>query len=314
MSVDENAVRGNISMEMLKIEQVIVGDHKPPSSAERIEPVVVPIKPFHNESLQCFECFITFSEPKAKERHIKKHHRDQYAQQLQETNTRFTCFNCAKYFHCPDELIRHQVTHNREKTPFPCTRCKQKFCTFTELSQHKRHKCPKRRFPRKDCSALFPTGSRLTRHRIAVHRDQEASEDINTFQCSKCDGGFQTEEDLLQHQEMFASDQNCGLKSQGEKGVPKAKCAAKEEKAIGSRKKSSSFELNIPCPKPDCDCTFPSVEALRAHKQDKHGAPSHKAPSSEYSCPTCGKCFARERALKLHQAFHTKGQKVLNKR
>lgn len=181
-----------------------------------------------------------------------------------------------------------------------------------QLSQHKRL-CPKRRFPRKDCDALFPTCSRLTRHSIAVRRNQEVFEDIRSFQCSKCGCGFQTEEDLLQHQEMFASDQNCGLKSQGEKGVPKAKWAAKEEKAIESRKKSS-VELKIPCPKPDCDCTFPSVEALRAHKQAKHGPPSHKALSSEYSCPTCGECFARERALKLHQAFHTKGQKVLNKR
>lgn len=86
-----------------------------------------------------------------------------------------------------------------------------------------------------------------------------------------------------------------------------------EEKAMESRKKVS-VELKIPCPKPDCDCTFPSVEALRAHKQAKHGPPSLKAPSSKYSCPTCGEGFARERALTLHQAIHTKGEKVLNKR
>ncbi|XP_017274889.1 zinc finger protein 11-like [Kryptolebias marmoratus] len=327
MSVDaanavcRSAVSGNISMEMGKIEQVIVGDElKPPSSAERKpESVVAPIQPRFPESLQCFQCYITFSDPKAKERHDRKHHRDQYTQHLQRTNTLFTCYKCSKYFHSSEELSQHQVTHNREKTPFLCTDCKKKFCTFSELSRHKRFNCTERRFLCRDCGALFPTGFRLRTHRAAVHHDHpEIAEDINTFQCCKCGSSFQTEEKLLQHQEMFASDQNCGLKPQGKRRVStRSKCAVQikqEEEAKGRSEESSSFELQIPCPKPGCDCTFPSVEALRAHKQEKHAPHSHKAPGSEYSCPTCGKIFARERTLRSHQASHTKGEEVADKR
>lgn len=48
-------MRGNISMEMPKIEQVIVGDHmKPPMPAERIESVEVPIKLRKTENFVLF--------------------------------------------------------------------------------------------------------------------------------------------------------------------------------------------------------------------------------------------------------------------
>jgi len=39
-----------------------------------------------HESLQCFQCFITFCNSKAKERHMKKSHREEYKQQLQQVS------------------------------------------------------------------------------------------------------------------------------------------------------------------------------------------------------------------------------------
>lgn len=40
--------------------------------------------PDQHENLQCFQCFITFCSAKAKERHMKKSHREEYKQQLQQ--------------------------------------------------------------------------------------------------------------------------------------------------------------------------------------------------------------------------------------
>lgn len=40
-----------------------------------------------HENLQCFQCFITFCNAKAKERHMKKSHREEYKQQLQQVLT-----------------------------------------------------------------------------------------------------------------------------------------------------------------------------------------------------------------------------------
>ncbi|KAM4538633.1 uncharacterized protein PAE49_019729 isoform 1-T2 [Odontesthes bonariensis] len=321
-------------MEMLKIEQVIVGSEmKPTSPAIKPAPVVAPLQSYQHESLQCFQCFITFSDPKAKERHMRKSHRDQYKQHLQQTNTLFTCYKCDKCFSSSEELTQHQIAHSTEEKPFLCAYCQKNFCTFTELTKHRRYQCVERRCPCRDCGASFPSPSRLRYHRIAVHpHSPEVADDINTFQCCKCGRSFHTEEELLHHQEKFASNLNCDVKPQAKKRGRKPKYVdqggavgvkkTKQEKAAEGSKESSdsptegssSVELKIPCSEADCDCTFPSVAALRAHKKDKHGPPTRKAPSSEYTCVTCGKSFARESSLKSHQTCHTEGEEMAEKR
>ncbi|XP_047461479.1 zinc finger protein 2-like [Mugil cephalus] len=284
-----------VSMEMLKIEQVVVGSEMMSNSAEiKSEPVVRPLQSYQHESLQCFQCFITFSDPKAKERHMRKSHRDQYKQQLQQSNTVFTCYKCDKCFSSSDKLSQHQATHSTEEKSFRCSYCRKTFFTFTELNKHRRHECVERRCPCRDCGALFPSPSRLRSHRLAVHpQNQAVADDLNTYQCCKCSRGFQTEEELLQHQERFANDLNCDAKPQGKKRGRKPKNAAQDGQGDSKKIKEeeeeeedegedgcndilaegcSTAELKIPCPEADCDLTFPSVAALRAHKKEEHAA------------------------------------------
>ncbi|XP_069549946.1 oocyte zinc finger protein XlCOF22-like [Brachyistius frenatus] len=341
-------------MEMMKIEQVIVGSEMRPTSTEiKAEPVVTPLPTYQHESLQCFQCFITFCDAKAKERHMRKSHRDQYKQQLQQSDTLFTCYKCDKSFSSSDELSQHQSTHSSEEKAFRCPYCWKSFFTFTELNKHRRHECIERRCPCRDCGALFPSPSRLRSHRIAVHPQRPVvADDINTFQCCKCSRGFQTEEELLQHQERFANTLNCEIKPQGKKRGRKPKYVdqgwivdskkiKQEEEADGYNNSltegSSSTELKIPCPEATCDLVFPSVAALRAHKKEVHGPvprkayictqcddsfaraeqlKSHveKAHNSGYTCPTGGKSFASESALKAHQDTHTEAEEVAEKR
>ncbi|AWP21534.1 putative zinc finger protein 418-like [Scophthalmus maximus] len=348
-------------MEMLKIEQVIVGNERRSAPAEiKSEPVVTPLPSYQHESLQCFQCFITFSDAKAKERHMRKSHRDQYKKQLQQTNTLFTCYKCDKCFSSSEELTQHQDSHSTEETPFLCSYCQKGFFTFTELNKHRRHECLERRCPCRDCGALFPSPSRLRNHRVSVHPQRPAvADDINTYQCCKCGHGFQTEEELLQHQERFANDLYCETKPPGKKRGRKPKYVAQgmtvevkkikqEEEEVGCKGYDDTPpeecqsdelqpELKIPCPEAKCDLIFPSVAALRAHKRGEHGLPLHKteactecdesaaqpeqpkvhmtrAHCSGHTCPTCGKSFACESTLKIHQNTHTEDEKAAEER
>ncbi|XP_041823340.1 oocyte zinc finger protein XlCOF6-like [Melanotaenia boesemani] len=318
-------------MEMLKIEQVIVGNDVKSNSAEiKSKSMVAPLQSYQHESVQCFQCFITFSDPKAKERHMRKSHRDQYKQHLQQTNTLFSCYKCDKSFSSSEELSQHQTVHDTDEKPFLCAYCQKNFYTFTELNKHRRYECTERQCLCRDCGALFPSPSRLRNHRIAVHLGHPVvNDDTNTFQCCKCGRGFQTEEELLHHQEEFANDSNCDVKMQGKKRGRKPKYAAQEvavdckktEEAERSKgfsdlatEGSSSVELKIPCPETDCNCIFPSVVALRAHKKTTHRNPNRKASIAEYTCLTCGKSFSRESALKAHLTCHTEGEEAVEKR
>lgn len=145
------------------------------------------------------------------------------------------------------------------------------------------------------------------------------ADDINTYQCCKCSRGFQTEEELLQHQERFASDLNCDVKPQAKKRGRKPKYAAqggtvdskkiKQEDGAECQGYSDSTtegcpsnelqpELKIPCSEAACDLIFPSVAALRAHKREKHGPPPRKA----HPCTECDESCARPEQLKAHMA------------
>ncbi|XP_076005810.1 uncharacterized protein LOC143000388 [Genypterus blacodes] len=329
-------------MEMLKIEQVIVGSEMMSSAEIKPEPVPAPLQPYQHESLQCFLCFITFCDSKAKERHMRKSHRDLYKQQLQHTNTVFTCYKCDRCFSSSDELTKHQPTHSREEKPFSCTYCCGKFGTFSELTAHRRHDCTQRQCICRYCGEIFNTPARLRSHRNSAHPQRpDAADDNKTYRCGKCSAGFDTEEELMHHQELFADDQNCAV-------VPPARKRGRPRKHMLDTEMSDTQddaeegqepqpELKIPCPEADCDLTFPSVAALRAHKKECHGQPPRKAhpctdcdesyarpeqlkthtarahSSNRHNCPTCGKSFGRESNLKAHQKTHTEEEEAVGK-
>ncbi|XP_014846137.1 PREDICTED: zinc finger protein 583-like [Poecilia mexicana] len=309
-------------MEM-KIEQVVVGNEMKSTSAEtKSDPVGDP-EYYHHESLQCFHCLITFRDLKSKERHIKRNHRDEYKRQLQQNNTLFMCYKCNSSFSTTAELSQHQPTHFTEEKPFSCSLCQERFSTFTELNQHRRKDCGERRFLCVDCGARFPVPFRLRKHRIAMHPEKEAAaDDVDMFQCCKCGVVFQTEDELLQHQEETA---DCDLEeSRGKKRaceptlsseeVEVDKKIKQEDVAKEHSDSTSSAKCKIPCPEDDCNWMFATVEALRAHKKELHRSRPLKAPSSEYPCLTCGKSFARESTLKAHQNSHIKTEKAVEKR
>ncbi|XP_063041511.1 zinc finger protein 575-like [Engraulis encrasicolus] len=213
-----------MELDMLNLEQVVVGDNMVVTTVPTAVPVadtkpviVKPVinQPYQHDSLQCFQCFITFCNAKAKERHMRKSHREEYKQQLQQTDTLFTCYVCDRPFTSSEELTQHQATHSTEAKPFRCPHCQGSFATFSELTDHRRNLCPERHCVCKDCGMVFRGLAKLRTHRLAHHPASDASmpppppPDGFTHRCPKCQEGFETEEELLQHQELYAGHEHC---------------------------------------------------------------------------------------------------------
>ncbi|XP_051573840.1 zinc finger protein 501-like [Myxocyprinus asiaticus] len=239
--------------DILKIEEIVMGGGEDAAPAELVPekaentyttiiiqnpPPAPVIQSYQHESLQCFQCFITFCNSKAKERHMKKSHREEYKQQLQQCDTLFTCYVCDRDFPSSEELTQHQSTHNKEDKPFKCAHCQECFRTFSELTTHRRQVCPERQFLCKDCNETFRSPGLLRNHRMTQHPvrpDGEGADDsTKTYRCVKCGKGFEEETELLQHQENHAGDQHCNgsstVKRRGR--APRAESAAAGEKKL----------------------------------------------------------------------------------
>ncbi|CAL8286795.1 unnamed protein product [Merluccius merluccius] len=330
--------------DILNIEEIVMGglpDPPPEVPSEKpAEPHTPVFKPppapqtYQHDNLQCFQCFITFCNAKAKERHMKKSHREEYKQQLQQGNTLFTCYVCDRSFQSSEELTQHQPTHSKEDKPFKCIHCKESFRVFSELTTHRRNMCPERQFVCKDCNETFRSPALLRTHRLAQHPrlDTEAGEPTEdptkTHRCGRCSQGFQTESELLVHQETYSAGQHCNgnasalkkrgrppkAENQAEKKVKRAKEEGDEALKGSSpaesgaapaeakpKKKPATPPREHPCP--ECELTFPALGPLRAHKKEKH------APRKAHPCEECEESFARPEQLEAHKSrVHTEGR------
>ncbi|KAJ8273457.1 hypothetical protein GJAV_G00101830 [Gymnothorax javanicus] len=282
------------------------------------------IKSCHQDSLQCFQCFITFSNLKTKERHMKKSHRAEYKQQLQEDDTLFTCYVCDRTFLSSMELTMHQAIHKTEEKPFKCTHCPESFRTFTEVVSHRRHMCRGRHYVCQTCGNSF-RGIRLKRaHQDSCHPGDTCDEG-KTHHCALCGQGFDSEAELLQHQESHSGDRCCrGKAPTKRRGRPALQLEPAKEKMKRQRgrppKHAPGIELpqgqgqaeaegqaNInPTPEPcrhacsQSEASFLGTEQLRAHKKDEHG--QLPPPQRPQACQECEESFSRPEQLESHTA------------
>lgn len=241
--------------EILNIEEIVMGrglpdppQQVPPEKpAEPYKPITLngppapAVQSYQHENLQCFQCFITFCSAKAKERHMKKSHREEYKQQLQQGNTLFTCYVCDRTFLSSEELTQHQPTHSKDDKPFKCVHCKESFKTFSELTAHRRQVCPeKQQLVCKDCNETFRSAGLLRTHRLTQHprpdvETVEQPEDpTKTHRCKKCGQGFEEESELLAHQEKYPEGQQCNGNASA---VKKRGRPSKIEEPAGAEKK-----------------------------------------------------------------------------
>ncbi|XP_061081186.1 zinc finger protein 497-like [Conger conger] len=294
------------------------------------------VQPYQHENLQCFQCFITFCNSKAKERHMKKSHREEYKQQLQQCDTLFTCYVCDRTFPSSELLTQHQASHNKEDKPFKCPHCQESFRTFSELTSHRRQVCPERQFVCKDCGETFRGPALLRSHRLTQHaprpgQEQEAGDDLaKTHRCGKCGKGFEAEAQLLQHQENHAGDRHCnGSAPAKRRGRPPkseevagagaaAAVAADGEKKGKRRKKGEGEEAEESGVKNHADPDGPAEEKVKAKRgrpakapqepqapqgpgQDRPAEEERKPPARQHPCPDCQLSFPAAAQLRAHK-------------
>ncbi|XP_064155828.1 zinc finger protein 576.2 [Anguilla rostrata] len=295
-------------------------------------PATSVVQPYQHENLQCFQCFITFCNSKAKERHMKKSHREEYKQQLQQCDTLFTCYVCDRTFPSSEELTQHQASHNKEDKPFKCPHCQESFRTFSELTSHRRQVCPERQFVCKDCGETFRGPALLRSHRLMQHPprpepEQEGADDATkTHRCGKCGRGFETEAELLQHQENHAGDRHCNgsgpapAKRRGRppKSEEAVAAAAADGEKKGKRRKKGEGEgegAEEPGVKNHAEPDGPAEEKVKAKRgrpaksaQEPQAEPSQdqqaeekKPPARQHPCPDCELSFPAAAQLRAHK-------------
>lgn len=181
----------------------------------------------------------------------------------------------------------------------------------------------------------------LRNHRLATHpvrSDAADPADATKFhRCAKCNAGFNTEAELLQHQEDHAGSEHCngGAPAKRPRGrPPKTEKPAKQKKEAtpveeGEKEKEEEATVEAAKAKPkkeavaavasrrgrppkavpkkahpcgECEESFARPEQLEAHVTRVH-------TEGRYTCPTCSKSFSRESNLKAHQQSHTKEKK-----
>ncbi|KAG5842918.1 hypothetical protein ANANG_G00182850 [Anguilla anguilla] len=338
-----------MELDMMEVKQVVVGagietpmdlasdstedSHKAFVEEEATAPSL--IQTYQHDSLQCFQCFITFCNSKAKERHMRKSHREEYKQQLQQqSDTLFTCYVCDRTFLSSVELTEHQGAHSKEDKPFKCPHCQESFRTFSEMTSHRRHVCTEKPFACRDCGKSFRGPHLLRTHRAACHpeRGQNHADDDEgkTHRCGKCGRGFEEEAELLQHQENHAGDLHCnGGAAPKRRGRPPRRrslrrggggeslgaAAARRRGRRGGEGPEGPSQIGPDGPTPagpggggaraaapphacpDCEESFSRPGQLEAHAARAHGAGRH-------ACPACGKSFGRENSLRAHQHAH----------
>lgn len=100
--------------------------------------------------------------------------------------------------------------------------------------------CPERQFACKDCTETFRSAALLRTHRLAQHprpegdATEQPDDPAKTHRCRKCGQGFESESELVVHQEKYSTGQQCNGSASS---VKKRGRPAKIEDPAGAEKK-----------------------------------------------------------------------------
>lgn len=211
-----------------------------------------------------------------------------------------------------------------------------------QLTSHRRQVCPERQLVCKDCNEVFRSAGLLRAHRLSEHPrpDLESAEQQDdtskTHRCDKCGQGFETEPELVAHQEKNSEGQQCnGSASTNKKrGRPskaeelssvsvdkKGKRKKKEEaETCEESAKASSASESAATPAEDKGKPGggkrgrPSKAALKSDTEEKKSpevesqAPvkekkpkAEPAPARQHPCPDCDFTFPTLIQLRTHK-------------
>ncbi|XP_045455087.1 RE1-silencing transcription factor A-like [Melitaea cinxia] len=217
----------------------------------------------------CPNCPASFLSIEELEAHQKRHIRVQRP---------YDCSICGKKFHEKSTLQRHKdVVHNKTPT-FCCEYCPERFVSIAKLARHVRSHAGDRPYPCKFCDKCFTKSHHYTRHLRLKHRDTvrvRAGPEVETLRCEQCDDTFSSQDDLIYHSAIHATQNlTCPL------------CQEKFEDvdAVTAHIKTHVNGVEFMCD--FCELVFTTKEKLnnhlmKAHEDEMQDDMSHDESSME---------------------------------
>ncbi|XP_053601420.1 zinc finger protein pita-like isoform X2 [Plodia interpunctella] len=152
--------------------------------------------------LPCPNCPATFLSIEEVVAHQKKH--------ISIRKKRFACVSCDKRFNEKSTLQRHIDVIHHKKPGFRCEYCPQQFSSVSKLTRHVRSHANERGYPCKYCDKSFMKSHHYTRHLRVKHREAVRSTrgpfgQMERFRCEQCEDTFDTQDDLIYHSAIHAT-------------------------------------------------------------------------------------------------------------
>ncbi|XP_076985848.1 zinc finger protein 621 isoform X2 [Tamandua tetradactyla] len=191
----------------------------------------------------------------------------------------YECKECRKIFRYNSKLIRHQMSHTREK-PFKCKECGKAFKSSYDCIVHEKNHIGKGPYECKECGKGLSSNTALTQHQ-RIHTGEKP------YECKECGKAFRRNAAYLQHQRLHT----------GEKLYKCKECW----KAFGCRslfivhQRIHTGEKPYQCK--ECGKAFTqkiaSIQHQRVHTGEK-----------PYECKVCGKTFKWCGSFVQHKKLH----------